>query len=90
MESFVYEGAPVLNRVLSLDGNNITKSKSSRKFNFQRESQSDNTTKISLEILDPLENDTGLLKVVVEGVNSTASTESHLIIIRKYLFTILH
>ena len=84
MQSFVYEGAPIEERSLSLAGENIAKS---GKFKFRRELQSDNTTKIFLEIPEPQEDDSGLLNITLTGVNSTDGTESYIIIIRKWLFS---
>ena len=81
-ESFVYEGAPILDYSLSLAGENIAKS---GKFKFRRELRSDNTSKIFLEIPEPQEDDSGLLIITLTGVNSTDWTEIHLIIIRKYI-----
>ena len=83
-ESFVYEGAPVIEHSLTLAGENIAKSE---KFKFRRELQSDNTTKVFLEIPEPQEDDSGLLNIALTGVNSTDGTESYIIIIRKWLFS---
>lgn len=82
-ETFVYEGAPVVGRSLSFAGENIAKSE---KFIFEREFQSDNTTKISMEIPDPQEDGSGLLVIMLKGVNSTDMTESSIVIIRKWSF----